>query len=156
MPGRLLSEIKQTRPFALPELEAYLNLVRSADALARESAAVLKPHGLSGAQYNILRILRGAGAAGLPCGEIGARLITHDPDVTRLIDKLERRGLVARARDAADRRVVTVRITAAGQAIAGDPELERALNDLHRRQFAALAPDEVPRLIDLLERCRQR
>jgi len=156
MAGRLHTDIKQGKPFAVPELEAFLNLVRSADALGREVAAVLKPKGLSAAQYNVLRILRGAGESGLPCGEIGARLVTHDPDITRLIDKLERRGLVARARDAADRRVVTVRITAAGVDLAGDPALDRTLNDLHQRQFAALAGDDLPRLIDLLERCRER
>ena len=156
MTGRLLSEIKQTKPFALPELEAFLNLMRSADTLAREITGVLKPSGLTGAQYNVLRILRGAGEAGLPCGEIGARLVTHDPDITRLIDKLERRGLVARARDVADRRVVMVRITAAGEALAGDTELSRALNDLHRAQFARFEPAHLTQLIDLLERCRER
>jgi len=104
----------------------------------------------------VLRILRGAGEAGLPCGEIGARLVTHDPDITRLIDKLERRGLVARARDAADRRMVMVRLTAAGAALAGDNELSHALNDLHRAQFARLEPAHLTQLIDLLERCRER
>ena len=156
MTGRLLSEIKQTKPFALPELEAFLNLVRSADALVREVAAVLKPSGLSGVQYNVLRILRGAGAGGLPCGEIAARLVTHDPDITRLIDRLEARGLVVRARDAADRRVVVVRITATGEALAGDNELSRALNDLHRAQFARLEPAHLTQLIDLLELSRER
>jgi DNA-binding MarR family transcriptional regulator len=156
MPGRLLSDIKQTKPFASGELEAYLNLVRSADALGREVAALLKGHGLTPTQFNVLRILRGAGVAGLACGEIAARLVTHDPDITRLIDTLERRALVARARDAADRRVVTVRLTPGGLALAGDPAIDRALEDLHRRQFSALGPEELPRLIDLLERCRDR
>ncbi len=156
MPGRLSDDIKQTKPFASRELEAYLNLMRTADTGAREVAALFKPYQLTPAQYNVLRILRGAGDAGLPCGEIAARMITFDPDVTRLIDKLERRGLVARAREARDRRVVTIRATVAGAELAADPDLDRRLDDLHRRQFAALAPDELPRLIDLLERARAR
>ena len=156
MPDHLLAELKQTRPFALPELEVYLNLVRSADALAREVAGVLKPHGLTAAQYNVLRILRGAGHGGLCRHEISDRLVTQGPDVTRLIDKLERRGLVERARVARDRRVVTVRATAAGTQLAADAGIEQQLNDLHRRQFAALDRDELPRLVDLLERARAR
>ncbi len=156
MPGRLLDEIKQAKPFASGELEAYLNLMRSADTCAREVAALFKPYQLTPAQYNVLRILRGAGDAGLSCGEIAVRMITFDPDVTRLIDKLERRGLVGRARETRDRRVVTVRATAAGSQLAGDLELERALDALHRRQFAALGPNDLPRLIDFLERARAR
>ncbi|MBA3685686.1 MAG: MarR family transcriptional regulator [Planctomycetes bacterium] len=156
MPGRLRDDIKQTKPFASIEVEAHLNLLRSADTHAREVSALFKTYELTPTQYNVLRILRGAGEPGLPCSEIAARLITHDPDVTRLIDKLERRNLVARTRDARDRRVVTVRATAAGVALAGDPALDAALVDLHRRQFAALSADELVTFIALLERARAR
>lgn len=156
MPGKLLAEIKQTRPFASAELEAYLNLARTADQLAREVAAVLKPHDLTATHYNVLRILRGAGEGGLPCGEIAARLVAHDPDVTRLVDRLERRDLVTRVRDAKDRRVVTIRLTAAGAALAEDAAIDEALLALHRRQFATLTSGEVATLIDLLERSRER
>jgi DNA-binding MarR family transcriptional regulator len=156
MSGRLLHEIKQTKPFASAEVEGHLNLLRTADAHAREVSAVFKPYQLTPAQYNVLRILRGAGESGLPCGEIAQRMITFDPDVTRLIDKLERRGLVSRTRDARDRRVVTVRATAAGAQLAGDAAIESALGELHRRQFAGLGADELVLLIDLLERARAR
>src|SRR4029079_5455628 len=98
MAGRLQKEIQQTRPFGSLEEEAFLGLQRTADALARRAYDVLKPSGLSATQYNVLRILRGAGEAGLACGEIGERMITRDPDITRLLDRLEARHLIARAR----------------------------------------------------------
>ncbi len=95
----LQRDLKQRRPFTSRETEAYLNLVRTTDLLSREVAAVLKPHQLSEAQYNVLRILRGAGPEGLACSEIGHRLVTRDPDVTRLLDRLETRALITRGRE---------------------------------------------------------
>src|SRR2546421_705841 len=109
----LAKEIKKTKPFDSAEQEALLNLLRTADVLGREMAQVLAPADLSPTQYNMLRILRGAGEA-LACGEIGSRMITAAPDVTRLLDRLERRGLVNRCRGEKDRREVKVRITLAG------------------------------------------
>src|SRR5262245_3198874 len=117
MAGLLQQEIKQTRPFATAELEAFLSLVRTSDLIHREAQAILKAQGLSEAQYNVLRILRGAGPDGLSCSELGSRLVSFDPDVTRLLDKLEARGLVVRSRDGRDRRVVTVRASSAGLAL---------------------------------------
>jgi len=155
MSGLLLHELKQTKPFASRELEAFLNLVRSTDLIHREAQAILKAFGLSEAQYNVLRILRGAGPDGLTCSELGARLVSYDPDVTRLLDKLEARGLVARSRDSADRRVVTVRATVPGLALAGDAALDQQLLDCHRTQFSPLSPEQLAQLIDLLERLRQ-
>ena len=105
------AEIKQTKPFKSLEEEASVALVRTADQLARRGAEMLKRHGLSPTQYNALRILRGAGEKGMACSEIGERMINHDPDITRLIDRLERRGLVVRSREQKDRRVITTRIT---------------------------------------------
>ena len=114
------------RKGTVPEQEAFLAVLRTADALMGDLADLLKPHGLSPTQYNALRILRGAGAGccdgghhdpaakGIACREIGDRMITRDPDLTRLLDRLEARGLIARARDSSDRRVVTTRITASG------------------------------------------
>jgi len=87
-----------------------LEVVRTADTLARGIVHVLKAEDVSGTQYNVLRILRGA-HEGLPCGEIANRMITRDPDITRLLDRLDARGLVARERDTADRRTVLARIT---------------------------------------------
>jgi DNA-binding MarR family transcriptional regulator len=155
MAGVLQRELKQSRPFASPEVEAFLNLMRSADHAQREVTALLKPHDLTPAQYNVLRILRGAGAEGLPCGEIGARMVTRDPDITRLLDRLEKRGLTTRARSGDDRRVVQVRITDAGSAIL-DAVTPEALDAFHREQFKHLAPAQVGLLIDLLEAVRLR
>src|SRR5271154_5622202 len=106
MPGHILAELKQSRPFPSLAAEAAVNIVRTADSLLRGLAAALKPHRISPGQYNVLRILRGAGRSGLPCGEIAARMITRDPDMTRLLDRLESGALIARARDTRDRRVV--------------------------------------------------
>src|SRR5918992_748846 len=114
MARRLRTEIHQTKPFASLEEEAFLNLQRTGDALLHGLEAALKPVGLSPSQYNVLRILRGAEAEGLACREVAERMVTRDPDITRLLDRLEARGLVIRARDREDRRVITVRITPEG------------------------------------------
>ncbi|MGH9804447.1 MAG: MarR family winged helix-turn-helix transcriptional regulator, partial [Candidatus Acidiferrales bacterium] len=111
MPGKLQAEIQQRRRFRNLESEALLNILRTADGLTRAFEEAFKPSGLSSTQYNVLRILRGAGSEGLACRQVGERMITHDPDITRLLDRLEKRGLVARARD---RRVVATRISPAG------------------------------------------
>ena len=142
--SQLQRDLKQNRPFKSLEEEAYLSLVRTAGQLTDELAAVLKPAGLSEVQYNVLRILRGAGAAGHACSEIGARLVTRDPDVTRLLDRLEKRGLVVRSREHSDRRVVTTRITEAGLTLLAqiDEPLHQAvqglLGHLPRPAIAAL------------------
>lgn len=154
MSGLLAQEIQMSKPFASAELECFLNLCRTSDTVQREATAVLKAHGLTGAQYNILRILRGAGGS-RSCSEIAARMVTFDPDITRLLDKLERRGLVKRHRDDTDRRVVLTSLTPAGAALAGDQQLDAALQACHARQFASLSPEQVHLLIDLLERLRQ-
>ena len=101
------------------EARVFVSLLRTADALARGAEALIKPYGLSATQYNILRILRGAGEKGLACREVGCRLISRDPDITRLLDRMESRGLIARAREAQDRRVVKTRITAEGLRLLG-------------------------------------
>lgn len=130
--SQLQRDLKQNRPFKSLEEEAYLSLVRTAGQLTDELTAVLKPAGLSEVQYNVLRILRGAGAEGHACSEIGARLVTRDPDVTRLLDRLEKRGLVVRSREHSDRRVVTTRITDDGLALLAqiDEPLHQAVQDL--------------------------
>ncbi|MFZ0701696.1 MAG: MarR family transcriptional regulator, partial [Candidatus Acidiferrales bacterium] len=101
------------RPAACLEEAAFLDLLRTSDVLARGVVHVLKPDGLSPTQYNVLRILRGS-PEGLPCGEIAGRMITRDPDITRLLDRLEKRGLILRTRQNQDRRTVLTRITPAG------------------------------------------
>lgn len=130
----------------------FLNMVRSADALGRAEAMLLRSRGLSGAQYNVLRILRGARPDGLRCAEIATRMVSRDPDVTRLLDRLERDGLVARERSAQDRRVVTTRITVAGlERVEG---LDEPLDELLRRQLAHMSRADLRRLDELLEQVR--
>ena len=153
MAGRILAELKQSRAFPSLEAEAAVNLVRTADAVLRGLAAALKPHGISPEQYNVLRILRGAGPAGLPCGEIAARMITRDPDMTRLLDRLESRGLIARARDTADRRVVNTRITPSGLRLLAS--LDRPLEAENKRLVGHLRPARLRQLVALLEAVRQ-
>lgn len=137
---------------AVPEAGLFVSLLRAADTLARGAEDLLKPYGLSGTQYNILRILRGAGDNGLACREVGDRLISRDPDMTRLLDRMEARGLIARAREASDRRVVKTRITEEGlRLLAG---LDKPVNELHRRQFSHLPARELRELSALLERVR--
>jgi DNA-binding MarR family transcriptional regulator len=108
------AEIKQGKPFESPEQEAFLALLWTADRLQWRLAEALKPHGLSPTQYNALRILRGAGKQGLACSEIAERMITRDPDITRLMDRLGRVGLAQRGRGDEDRRVVMAKITPKG------------------------------------------
>src|SRR5688572_3852135 len=110
MTGKLKREIKQQRPFSSIHEEVVLGLVRTADQLAMPMNELLRQAGLSLSQYNILRILRGAGGEGLPCGEISERMVRRDPDLTRLLDRLEKSGLVSRARSTTDRRVVLAAI----------------------------------------------
>src|SRR6266849_7125599 len=145
MPSDLVAELKQSKPFACPELELYLSLVRTTDLLSRKPSSLLKEKGLSHAQYNVLRILRGAGPEGLPCGEIGSRMVTRDPDVTRLLDRLEQRKLVARGRSTADRRVVTTHITEGGLALI--KAFDQSLANLHKQQLAFLGTKTVQTLL---------
>jgi DNA-binding MarR family transcriptional regulator len=153
MPSRRLSdEIKQTKPFASRAEEAYLNLQRTAEALARNAAETLKGHGITGTQYNVLRILRGAEPNGLPCTEIGERMVTRDPDVTRLLDRLDRQELVTRERSAEDRRVVTTRITGKGLELLAT--LDEPMNTMHKRQLAHMSDTELEALVDALQTAR--
>lgn len=149
---RLRKEIKQERPFGSLEEELFLNLQRTAAVLWLEIAQILKPFGLSPAQYNVLRILRGAGDAGLPCKEVGARMIAQDPDVTRLLDRLEKGGLAERSRDHEDRRVITVRISTKGLALAR--ELDTTVARFHAERMSHLSKRDLRTLVELLEAAR--
>ncbi|MGE0193613.1 MAG: MarR family winged helix-turn-helix transcriptional regulator [Planctomycetota bacterium] len=149
----LSEELKLSRPFPSVGTEAYLSLVRTAHLLQDETAALLRTQDLSLPQYNVLRILRGAGETGLPCLGVGERMVARVPDVTRLIGRLEDRGLVHRERSQADRRVVTVRITPEGlERLAG---LDVPLRELHDGQLAPLSAKEQKLLLDLLQRLRE-
>lgn len=153
MTGKLNTELAQTTPFGSLEEEALLNVVRTADAFDRQMAEMLKPWGLTPTQYNALRIIRGAGERGHSCGAVSDRMLTRDPDVTRLIDRLEARGLVARTRDQDDRRAVMIRLTTAGRELTD--QLDTPVAALHQRQLAHLGADRLRELIALLEASRE-
>jgi DNA-binding MarR family transcriptional regulator len=147
-----MAKLSKGRTSRLPEQEAFLNVVRAADWLTRGSAELLKEHGLSGAQYNVLRILRGSEPGGLPCKEVAERMITREPDVTRLLDRMESRGMIARSRSEADRRVVVTRITREGLELL--TELDDPVAALHKRQFAHLTREQLAEFNRLLELVR--
>jgi MarR family transcriptional regulator, organic hydroperoxide resistance regulator len=147
--SRLQQEIRQTRPFPTPEQECLVSLLRTTDVVRRALAHVVEPRGLTLQQYNVLRILRGAGRQGLPTLEIAARMIEQAPGVTRLLDRLDRKGLVARDRCPTDRRQVLCRLTPGGaRLLAGidEPILRR-----DRACLGGLAPRDVVRLVRLLD-----
>jgi len=148
------SQLKQGKPFDHPEEELFLSLVCTADILGRKVSDFLKEQGLSGAQYNVLRILRGAGPEGLPCGEISTRMVTRDPDVTRLLDRLEHRKLVTRARNSGDRRVISTRITPEGTALL--KALDEPVVKIHAEQFSFLSSAEIRELLNHLTHIREK
>jgi DNA-binding MarR family transcriptional regulator len=152
MARRLREEIKQERPFHSLEEEVMVGLVRTVDALGRGGEVVVKAAGLTATQYNVLRILRGAGERGHSCGEVVQRMITRDPDVTRLLDRLEGRALVRRSRDAQDRRVVTTRITQRGLDLLA--ELDGPMEDASRRALGHLGERKLRALSRLLDEAR--
>jgi DNA-binding MarR family transcriptional regulator len=148
----LQAEIKQRRPFDTLEQEAYLNLLRTTDALIRKEVEALKTWGLSTTQYNALRILRGAGDEGVTCGELSDRMLTRDPDVTRLIDRLETRGLLRRVRSDRDRRVVRTCITPEGLQLLS--EIDEPSKTWTKEQLGHLSEEQLRALIALLEEAR--
>ena len=135
------------RRYGSREEDTFLDLLRTCDLLSRGLAHLLKAEEISATQYNVLRILRGS-PAGLPCGEIASRMITRDPDVTRLLDRLEKRGLISRSRDVKDRRAVVTRITPAGLKLVG--RLDVPIQEGHRKQLGHLGRERLTQLTDLL------
>jgi DNA-binding MarR family transcriptional regulator len=144
---------KRRRRVGSPEETAFLDLLRTTDMLSRGLVRVLKSEDVSPTQYNVLRILRGA-PEGLPCGEIACRMITRDPDVTRLLDRLEKRELISRCRETGDRRTVMARITAEGLKLLG--RLDDPVQAGHRRQLGHLGPERLQALTDLLQVARSQ
>jgi DNA-binding MarR family transcriptional regulator len=151
MPNRLQAELKKAKPFDLVEQEAYLNVLRTAQVLTAGFEQLFRQFKLSLTQYNVLRILRGVGGP-LPSGQIAERLVTRDPDITRLLDRLEKRGLITRQRGEADRRVVLASITPEGLEIL--TKLDDPVLDLHRAQLGHLGSERLKTLIELLEHAR--
>jgi len=136
-----------------PEETAFLDLLRTTDLLSRGLVKVLKTEDLSSTQYNVLRILRGA-PDGLPCGEIANRMITRDPDITRLLDRLERRGLIWRHRESKDRRMVMARIAPEGRKLLS--RLDESVQETHRKQLGHLGRERLRALAELLAAARSR
>lgn len=152
MPNALQDELLQTVPFGSPAEEAHLSIRRTDALLAERLDRLFKPHGLSGTQYNVLRILHGAGRDGLCRNEIRDRLVSRMPDVTRLLDRMEESGLIVRARDGNDRRLVSTRLTERGERLV--QELDGPVAAEHARAFSGLTTTEIAELIRLLARVR--
>lgn len=156
MPGtrNLQAEIGKKQPFEQPSAEAFLNIMRTASLLSGEFEHLFKAHGLTTAMYNAMRILRGAGERGRMCHEIGEQMISRVPDVTRLVDRLEKLGLAQRARCGEDRRVIHVTISAKGlEALA---MLDEPVRALHERQMGHMSAADLARLSELLVAARER
>lgn len=145
---------KSLSPVISLQNRVFVALLQTADALAQQAEQLLKAARLTSAQYNVLRILRGAEPAGLPCRGIGDRMISHDPDMTRLLDRLEKRGLITRERQTDDRRVVKTRITP--HALSLLKTLDHPVHELHQRQFRHVSAARLKILSDLLEEVRVR
>lgn len=150
----LSEELKQTRPFAHIEEEAHLSIARTAALLERAFAQLLRPHGITPTQYNVLRILRGAGAAGLCRNELGERLVTPVPDVTRLLDRMADMRLIARQRSDEDRRLVRTHLTAKGLDLVNT--LDAAIVDAHRQRLAHISHERLKALVETLADVRSQ
>ena len=151
-PKGLRAELKMTRPFRSVEEEAILSIARTAALIEHAGAEALKPFNLTITQYNVLRILRGAGQDGLCRNEVGERLVTKVPDVTRLLDRMEAAGLIVRERGSEDRRFVATRITDTGLKLL--EKIDRELPVIHGRQIGHVSPKRLRELISILEEVR--
>ena len=148
------SRPRSTRPPVLSEAHVFIALQKIADALAQEVEQLLKTHGLTAAQYNVLRILRGAEPDGLACSNISERMISHDPDMTRLLDRMEKRALITRQRQKDDRRVVKTRITPVGLDVLKG--LDEPIREVHKRQFQHISAARLKTLAELLDQVLRR
>ena len=144
---------KTSAPLPLED-RVFIALLTAADALGLQAEQLIKAAGLTSAQYNVLRILRGAEPQGLACSGIGERMISHDPDITRLLDRMEKRNLIARERQTDDRRVVKTRITTQGLDLL--KALDQPVRKLHRRQFHHLPAARLETLFELLTQICKR
>ncbi|MHB1935511.1 MAG: MarR family winged helix-turn-helix transcriptional regulator [Acidobacteriaceae bacterium] len=151
-PRGLQAELRQTKSFSSLHAEAFLNMVRASEQMQDALRLQLKSYGITETQYNSLRILRGAGTQGLTCAEIGDRLVSQDPDITRLLARLERQGLVRRERGVKDRRVVLTKITDAG--LDRLKETDPVVNSTVKALLSHLSQSELRTMIALLERAR--
>ncbi len=148
----LQRELRQSAPFESPAHEAVLGLVRTTDLLRRHVGAVVEPLGITVQQFNVLRILRGAGQEGLPTLAIAERMVEQTPGVTRLLDRLEAKSLIARQRCSHDRRQVLCRITPTGLTLLA--QLDAPVQLAHQQSLAVLPVAAQRQLIRLLDRIR--
>jgi DNA-binding MarR family transcriptional regulator len=132
----------------------FVAILRAADSLSQQVDHLIKAAGLTSAQYNVLRILRGAEPDGLPCRAIGDRMISHDPDMTRMLDRMEKRGLITRSRETEDRRVVKTRITEEGLKLL--KKLDLPIRELHKKQFEHMSGARLKNLGELLKELGNR
>lgn len=153
MANSLQSQLKKKHPFEIPEEEVHLNIMRTYSVIMGPSQNLFKEHNLSSPLYNILRILRGVGPEGLPCSQIGERMVTRVPDVTRLVDRLEKSGWVTRDRCTEDRRVVTIKITKTGKEMLDG--LDEPITKRLREVLGHLTKKEMSDLNRLLVKARQ-
>jgi DNA-binding MarR family transcriptional regulator len=130
------------------ESTLFVAIMQVADVFGSAAEQVVKSAGLTGAQYNVLRILRGAGREGLACREIGERMISRDPDITRLLDRMEKHELITRERQSDDRRVVKTFVTPAGLQLL--KTLDQPVRELHKKQFERLNAKQLNALAELL------
>jgi len=140
------------KPGSLPEEVTHLEMLRTTEALSHRFTQVMKSEDLTSTQYNVLRILRGA-PEGLPCGEISNRMVTRDSDITRLLDRLEKRSLLSRCRESKDRRTVMTRITQEGLELLA--RLDEPIRETHRELLGHLGVERLNLLADLLRQARQ-
>ena len=145
-------EIRQTKPFAHPSVRALVSILRTATVVEHATNEVLRPHGLTLTQFNVLRILRGAGSRGLCGREIGERLVAPVPDVSRLLDRMAEAELISRVRDASDRRHVTARLAPKGRRLLAT--VNPVVEELARARFAGLGAAAVDQLVDVLAQVR--
>ncbi len=142
------------RPTAHLEAHIFVTLLKAADSLSQEAEQLIKAAGLTPAQYNVLRILRGAEPDGLLCRGISDRMISRDPDMTRLLDRMENHKLITRERQKEDRRVINTRITAKGLKLLKN--LDRPVHELHKNQFRHISPAHLKQLAELLAEVQKR
>ncbi|MDQ3799335.1 MAG: MarR family transcriptional regulator [Acidobacteriota bacterium] len=152
--AKLLAELKQNKPFESLEDEVFINIIRTAEVFNRKHTEFLKAFELTPPQFNVLRILRGAEPDGLICREIGERMVSFDPDVTKLLDRLEARDLVVRERQQKDRRVITVRISAAGLELL--KKIDRPILDFTDSLLGHLGEKKLRALNELVEEAREK
>ena len=151
-PTPLQREIRQRRPFPSAAQEGVVSVMRTADLLRRRMAALVEPHGITVQQFNVLRILRGGGPDGLPTLEVGARMVEETPGITRLLDRLESKGLVRRQRCPKDRRQHLCWITKEGLDLLAS--LDEPVVTHSREMLSGLTREEQSRLVSLLDRVR--